>query len=72
MGSLQVTTVRANPATVYRTPWLVKADDEPVLFISLQVSGESIVVQDGTGWCHPEMASRPPSVVLTGARTAGW
>lgn len=25
-----------------------------------------------TGWCHPEMASGLPSVVLTGARTAGW
>ncbi|MFE6334247.1 helix-turn-helix domain-containing protein [Streptomyces sp. NPDC057806] len=47
MGSLQVTSVQANPATVHRTPRLAKADDEPVLFISLQVSGESTVIQDG-------------------------
>jgi AraC-like DNA-binding protein len=47
MGSLQVTSVRANPATVHRTPRLARADDEPVLFISLQVSGESTVVQEG-------------------------
>ncbi|MFI8371059.1 helix-turn-helix domain-containing protein [Streptomyces sp. NPDC085466] len=47
MGSLQVTSVQANPATVHRTPKLAKADDEPVLFISLQVSGESTVVQGG-------------------------
>ncbi|GDY60628.1 hypothetical protein SAV14893_000210 [Streptomyces avermitilis] len=39
--------MRANPATVHRTPRLTKADDEPVLFISLQVSGESTVAQDG-------------------------
>ncbi|MGX1135485.1 AraC-like DNA-binding protein [Streptomyces glaucescens] len=47
MGSLQVTSVQANPATVHRTPRLARADDEPVLFISLQVSGESTVLQDG-------------------------
>ncbi|MGW7369380.1 AraC-like ligand-binding domain-containing protein [Streptomyces sp. NPDC054841] len=47
LGSLQVSSVRANPATVHRTPRLAKADWEPVLFISLQVSGESTVVQDG-------------------------
>ncbi|MFF3462456.1 helix-turn-helix domain-containing protein [Streptomyces sp. NPDC002619] len=47
IGSLQVSTVRANPATVHRTSRLARADDEPVLFISLQVSGESTVVQDG-------------------------
>lgn len=47
LGSLQISTVRANPATVHRTPRLVRADAEPVLFISLQVSGHSTVVQDG-------------------------
>ncbi|WP_328907156.1 helix-turn-helix domain-containing protein [Streptomyces sp. NBC_00234] len=46
LGSLQVSSVRANPATVRRTPRLVKEDGEPVLFISLQVSGHSTVVQD--------------------------
>ncbi|TFV33325.1 hypothetical protein E4K10_31985 [Streptomyces sp. T1317-0309] len=41
--------MRANPATVHRTAKLARADDEPVVFISLQVSGESTVVQDGRG-----------------------
>ncbi|MEU1410903.1 helix-turn-helix domain-containing protein [Streptomyces sp. NPDC005731] len=47
IGALQVSSVRANPATVHRTAKLARADDEPVVFISLQVSGESTVVQDG-------------------------
>ncbi|UKY48931.1 helix-turn-helix domain-containing protein [Streptomyces inhibens] len=47
IGSMQLSTVNANPATVLRTPRLAKTDWEPVLFISLQVSGESAVVQDG-------------------------
>ncbi|MFJ4324520.1 helix-turn-helix domain-containing protein [Streptomyces tricolor] len=49
IGSVQVSSVRANPATVHRTTRLAGADDEPVLFISLQKSGESTVVQDGRG-----------------------
>ncbi|MET9045409.1 helix-turn-helix domain-containing protein [Streptomyces sp. NPDC004362] len=49
IGDLQVSSVRANPATVHRTAKLARADDEPVVFISLQVSGESTDVQDGRG-----------------------
>ncbi|MGW6984921.1 AraC-like ligand-binding domain-containing protein [Streptomyces sp. NPDC054932] len=47
LGAMQLSTVRANPATVHRTPRLVRADGEPLLFISIQISGESTVVQDG-------------------------
>ncbi|MFJ6851832.1 helix-turn-helix domain-containing protein [Streptomyces sp. NPDC091271] len=47
VGPLQVSTVRANPARVHRTPRLTTADEEPFLFVSLQVSGDSTVVQDG-------------------------
>ncbi|MFG2881459.1 helix-turn-helix domain-containing protein [Streptomyces sp. NPDC048297] len=47
VGPIQLSRVQANPATVHRTPRLAKADWEPVLFISLQVSGESSVIQDG-------------------------
>ncbi|MEU3607814.1 helix-turn-helix domain-containing protein [Streptomyces sp. NPDC035033] len=44
---LQLSRVVANPATVRRTPRLARADWEPHLFVSLQVTGESMVVQDG-------------------------
>ncbi|MET9930735.1 hypothetical protein ABZ054_06890, partial [Streptomyces sp. NPDC006324] len=47
MGSLQVTSVQADPATVHRTPKPAEAGDEPVLFIGLRVSGESTAVQGG-------------------------
>ncbi|WP_282699919.1 helix-turn-helix domain-containing protein [Streptomyces sp. CC219B] len=47
VGALQVSSVRANPATVHRTPRLARSDEEPVLFISLQVSGVSTVLQEG-------------------------
>ncbi|WP_435971455.1 helix-turn-helix domain-containing protein [Streptomyces sp. Qhu_M48] len=48
LGSMQVSSVKANPARVHRTPRLADADDwEEVLFVSLQVSGESSVIQDG-------------------------
>ncbi|MGW1158661.1 helix-turn-helix domain-containing protein [Streptomyces sp. NPDC002513] len=54
VGSLQMSSVQANPATVHRTATLAKADDEPVLFVSLQVSGESTVIQDGrSAVLHP-------------------
>ncbi|MFI9650594.1 helix-turn-helix domain-containing protein [Streptomyces sp. NPDC052040] len=54
IGPLQVSSVRANPAAVHRTARLARADDEPVLFISLQVSGESTVIQDGrSAVLHP-------------------
>ncbi|MER7718563.1 helix-turn-helix domain-containing protein [Streptomyces flaveolus] len=47
VGALQVSSVRANPAAVHRTPRLARVDEEPVLFISLQVSGVSTVLQEG-------------------------
>ncbi|MFD8013864.1 helix-turn-helix domain-containing protein [Streptomyces sp. NPDC058955] len=48
LGSLQISSVQANPATVHRTPRLARsADWQPMLFLSLQVSGQSSVVQDG-------------------------
>jgi hypothetical protein len=48
---------------VRRTPKLARNDDEPVLFISLQVSGESTVVQDGR--CA---GSRPGDIVFYDTR----
>ncbi|MEU6139486.1 helix-turn-helix domain-containing protein [Streptomyces sp. NPDC047081] len=47
VGRIQLSTVRANPATVERTPRLASADWEPCLFISVQRAGTSGVVQDG-------------------------
>ncbi|MGW3955964.1 helix-turn-helix domain-containing protein [Streptomyces sp. NPDC004752] len=47
IGRIQLTTVRANPATVERSARLAAADWEPCLFLGLQHAGTSSVVQDG-------------------------
>ncbi|MFJ8493474.1 helix-turn-helix domain-containing protein [Streptomyces sp. NPDC094038] len=47
VGRVQLSTVRANPATVERSLRLAAADWEPCLFLSLQRAGTSGVVQDG-------------------------
>ncbi|MCG7210859.1 helix-turn-helix domain-containing protein [Streptomyces arenae] len=47
IGRVQLSTVRASPATVERSLRLAAADWEPCLFLSLQRVGTSSVVQDG-------------------------
>ncbi|MCX4807740.1 helix-turn-helix domain-containing protein [Streptomyces sp. NPDC058682] len=47
VGPLKVCSVRANATTIRRTPALTHDDMEPSLFVGLQVSGSSMVVQDG-------------------------
>ncbi|RKE22133.1 helix-turn-helix domain-containing protein [Streptomyces sp. TLI_171] len=46
-GPLQVSTVHANPATVHRLPSQAKEDAEPWVFVSVQATGTSMIVQDG-------------------------
>lgn len=59
VGPLTVCSVRANATTVQRTPALVRDDMEPSLFVGLQVTGSSVVVQDGR-----EAVLRPGDLVL--------
>ncbi|MEV6398486.1 helix-turn-helix domain-containing protein [Streptomyces sp. NPDC051907] len=47
IGPLTVCSVRANATTIRRTPSLARDDMEPSLFVGLQVTGSSMVVQDG-------------------------
>ncbi|WP_229075035.1 helix-turn-helix domain-containing protein [Actinoplanes sp. DH11] len=46
-GDLGVCATRATATTVRRTPRLARTDTEPMIFLSLQRSGSSIVVQHG-------------------------
>lgn len=46
-GRLTICSVRSNATTVTRTPRLANDPVDPYLFLGLQVSGSSIVVQDG-------------------------
>ncbi|MFC4070163.1 AraC-like ligand-binding domain-containing protein [Actinoplanes subglobosus] len=46
-GEIGVCATRATPATVRRTPRLAREDTEPMVFLSLQRTGSSIVVQHG-------------------------
>ncbi|WP_433826001.1 helix-turn-helix domain-containing protein [Actinoplanes sp. CA-015351] len=46
-GDLGVCHTRATPTTVRRTPRLAREDTEPAVFLGLQRSGSSIVVQHG-------------------------
>ncbi|WP_433796589.1 helix-turn-helix domain-containing protein [Actinoplanes sp. CA-252034] len=46
-GDIGVCAARATPATVRRTPRLAREDTEPMVFLSLQRTGSSIVVQHG-------------------------
>ena len=46
-GDLGVCATRATATTVRRTPRLAREDTEPMVFLSLQRSGSSIVVQHG-------------------------
>ncbi|MFD3654593.1 helix-turn-helix domain-containing protein [Streptomyces sp. NPDC058620] len=45
VGSLNICSVRSNATIIRRTPSLVRDDLEPSLFLGLQVSGSSMVVQ---------------------------
>ncbi|MDQ7906103.1 helix-turn-helix domain-containing protein [Phytohabitans sp. ZYX-F-186] len=47
LGSLGVCAVRATSTTVRRTARLARRDDDPPIFLGLQMSGTSMVVQDG-------------------------
>ena len=46
-GHLNICSIRSNATTVTRTPRLAHDPIDPYLFLGLQVSGSSIVVQDG-------------------------
>lgn len=47
VGAMSICSVRSNATVIRRTPSLVRDDLEPSVFLSLQVSGSSMVVQDG-------------------------
>lgn len=47
LGRITVCSVRSNATTIRRTPRLTGDDSEPSLFLGLQVSGSSMVIQDG-------------------------
>jgi AraC-like DNA-binding protein len=47
LGSLGVCAVRATPTTIRRTERLARHDDDPTIFLGLQMSGTSVVVQHG-------------------------
>ena len=47
LGSLGLLSVKSTGATVRRTPKLARDDMERALFLGLQVSGTSLIVQDG-------------------------
>jgi AraC-like DNA-binding protein len=67
LGSLGLLSVKSTGATVRRTPKLVKDDMPRALFLGLQVSGTSMVVQDGKqATLHPgEFALYDTSVPYT-------
>ncbi|MCF2531483.1 helix-turn-helix domain-containing protein [Yinghuangia soli] len=45
VGRLAICSVRSNATTIRRTPMLVRDDTEPYIFLGLQISGSSMVVQ---------------------------
>jgi AraC-like DNA-binding protein len=47
VGPLTFCTARASAVTVRRTERLARADEEPAVFLGLQVSGTSLVMQNG-------------------------
>ncbi|WP_405939363.1 helix-turn-helix domain-containing protein [Streptomyces sp. NBC_00726] len=47
VGALRVCTARSSAVTLRRTEQLVRKDEEPSLFISLQVTGTSMAAQNG-------------------------
>lgn len=47
LGSLAVCAVQATSTTIRRTDRLARRDDDPPIFLGLQMSGTSMVVQDG-------------------------
>jgi AraC-like DNA-binding protein len=47
VGRMNVCSVRSNATTIRRTPRLARDDLEPSIFLGLQVSGRSMVIQDG-------------------------
>ncbi|GJF30434.1 hypothetical protein KNE206_31340 [Kitasatospora sp. NE20-6] len=59
IGPLTVCSVRANATTVRRTPALARDDLEPSVFVGLQVTGSSMVVQDAR-----EAVLRPGDLAL--------
>jgi AraC-like DNA-binding protein len=59
LGSLRICSCRSNATRIARTAQLVRDDFEPSLFLGLQKSGSSLVVQDGR-----EAILRPGDLVL--------
>jgi AraC-like DNA-binding protein len=59
LGPLTICSVRSNATTIKRTPTLSRDDLEPSLFLGLQVSGTSMVVQKGR-----EVVLRPGDMAL--------
>jgi AraC-like DNA-binding protein len=59
VGPLTVCSVRANATVVRRTPALTRDDMEPSVFVGLQVTGSSVVMQDGR-----EAVLRPGDLAL--------
>jgi AraC-like DNA-binding protein len=47
LGRLNVCSVRSNATTIRRTPKLARDDLEPSVFLGLQITGSSMVIQDG-------------------------
>jgi AraC-like DNA-binding protein len=47
LGDLRLCSVRAGGGEVVRTPRLISASSEPLILLSLQTSGSSVVAQDG-------------------------
>ncbi|MFC9943167.1 AraC-like ligand-binding domain-containing protein [Streptomyces pratensis] len=46
-GPLEICSARATSMTIRRTPRLAREDEEPAVFLGLQVSGTSLVAQNG-------------------------
>lgn len=47
LGRISICSVRSNATTIQRTARLARDDLEPSLFLGLQISGSSMVIQDG-------------------------
>ncbi|MFI5713439.1 helix-turn-helix domain-containing protein [Kribbella sp. NPDC051620] len=59
LGELRISSIRSNGPKVERTPILARDDLAPSLMLGLQVSGSSLVVQDGR-----EAVVRPGDIVV--------
>ncbi|MFI6875748.1 helix-turn-helix domain-containing protein [Streptomyces sp. NPDC050400] len=64
VGPLRFCSARASAVTVRRTERLARADEEPAVFLGLQVTGTSLVVQNGR-----ECALRPGELAVYESRS---